>query len=86
MNYIQARTLECASYMLEHKCTIRQTAKHFNLAKSTVHSNIHMHLPLIDKNLYNKLSLLLNENYKEKHIRGGASTKLKYAKKQQVHL
>ncbi len=81
MNYIHFRTLECATYMLQNKSTIRKTAKHFNLAKSTLHADIHRHLPLIDAKLYKKICALLDKNNFEKHIRGGQSTKQKYAKK-----
>ena len=80
MNYIHFRTLECATYMLQNKSTIRKTAKHFNLAKSTLHSDIHKYLPLIDNKLYKKICALLNKNNSEKHIRGGNSTKLRYIK------
>lgn len=78
MNYIHFRTLECASFMLQNKCTIRKTASHFNLAKSTLHSDIHKHLPNIDMKLYKKICALLEKNNCEKHIRGGNSTKEKY--------
>ena len=80
MNYIQARTIECATYMLQNQLTVRKTAKHFNLAKSTLHSDIHKHLPLLQPELYKQITTLMNLNYNQKHIRGGQSTKLKYSK------
>ena len=80
MNYIQARTIECANYMLQNQLTVRKTAKHFNLAKSTLHSDIHKHLPLVHPELYKQITNLMTLNYNQKHIRGGQSTKLKYSK------
>ena len=80
MNYIHFRTLECATYMLQNKTTIRKTANHFNLAKSTLHSDIHKYLPYIDAKLYKKICVLLDKNNAEKHIRGGLKTKERYEK------
>ena len=80
MNYIHFRTLECATYMLQNKTTIRKTANKFNLSKSTLHSDIHKYLPNIDIKLYKKICALLNQNNLEKHIRGGLKTKEKYEK------
>ena len=81
MNYIQARTLQCANYMLQNNSTVRKTAQKYNLAKSTLHSDIHKYLPYIDADIYKRVCKLLEINYKEKHIRGGQSTKQKYLNK-----
>ena len=37
-DYIESRILEVAGYILEHKCTVRETAKKFGISKSTVHT------------------------------------------------
>ena len=34
-DYIEERALEIADYIIEHKATVRQTAKRFGVSKST---------------------------------------------------
>lgn len=36
--YIEERTVELANYIIENKCTVRDTAKKFGISKSTVHT------------------------------------------------
>ena len=38
-DYIEERAIEVASYMIETKATVRQTAKKFGISKSTVHKD-----------------------------------------------
>lgn len=55
-----------------NRSTVRKTAAHFGIGKSTVYSYITEAMP-------NKLSLeILNLNKSESHIRGGQATKNKY--------
>lgn len=35
--YIEERAIEIANYIIEEKATVRQTAKKFEVSKSTVH-------------------------------------------------
>ena len=35
--YIEERVVDFANYIIEHEATVRSTAKHFNISKSTVH-------------------------------------------------
>ncbi|MBE5756221.1 MAG: stage III sporulation protein D [Clostridiales bacterium] len=74
------RILEEAYYIEETKATVRKTAKEFHLGKSTVHKDVTERLFLIDKNLHKKVKKVLEQNLKERHIRGGNATKLKYLK------
>ena len=37
-DYIEERTIELANYITENKSTVRATAKHFSISKSTVHT------------------------------------------------
>ena len=67
-------------YMLDNKSTIRKTAMEFGLSKSLVHVEVSKKLRKINKFLYLRVKSLLNKNFKEKHIRGGQATKLKYQK------
>lgn len=36
-DYIEERAVEIAYYIIEHKATVRQTAKEFGVSKSTIH-------------------------------------------------
>ena len=76
-----SRTIEEAVYLVENKATIRDTAKKFGVSKSTVHSDMNEKLPYIDRELYEKVKKLFDENFSVKHLRGGASTKRKYDSK-----
>ena len=38
--YIEERAVEIACYIIEHKATVRQTAKRFGVSKSTIHMEV----------------------------------------------
>ena len=69
--------------MAEHICqthqTLRQTAKVFGCSKSMVHNCVSNKLRFVDSVLYEETKKVLDENFAEKHLRGGESTKKKYA-------
>ncbi len=77
--YIKERTLQVAQYISNTHQTIRQTAKVFNLSKSTVHNDLSKRLQKVDSKMYDEVKKVLDENFSEKHIRGGQSTKAKFA-------
>ena len=39
-DYIEEREVEIAYYIIEHKATVRQTAKEFGVSKSTIHIDV----------------------------------------------
>ena len=39
-DYIEERATQLAYYIIEHKATVRQTAKVFNVSKSTAHKDV----------------------------------------------
>ena len=79
-SYIRERVFSLANFILETNGTIRQTAKHFCLSKSTAHIDLSKRLKGFDRGLYKKVKKLLETNFEEKHLRGGQSTKNKYKK------
>ena len=81
MEKFYSRTLMLAHYILENKSTIRATAKHFKMAKSTVHFDLNNRLKKIDINLFHEVKKLLKFNFDDKHIRGGEATKQMYKQK-----
>ena len=77
-DYIYQRVLECADYILQNNGTIRSTAKKFCVSKSTVHKDVSERLLQIDKQLFDKVKIVLGKNMAERHIRGGIATKNKF--------
>jgi len=74
------RVITFANYILENQTTIRATAKAFNTPKSTVHHDLSVKLKYLNYSLFKEVKLLLENNFKIKHIHGGESTKNKYLK------
>ncbi len=79
-NYIEERAVALAEYIIVNGSTVRDTAKHFNVSKSTVHKDVGIRLGSINKCLYLKVKAVLDKNKSERHIRGGMATKEKYKK------
>lgn len=69
-------------YMLEHRSTVRATAKVFGISKSTVHKDVTRILEKENHALFLEVKTLLEENKSERHVRGGEATRLKYRKKE----
>lgn len=72
------RVLEVSEYIIETGCTVRAAAKVFGVSKSTIHKDISERLPKISTTLYDKIKLVLEKNKRERHLRGGLATKMKY--------
>lgn len=75
------RVVNEAKYLISTNETIREIAKAFNVSKSTVHKDMRDRLFIIDKNMYNEVSSILEYHIDIKHIRGGESTKRKFLQK-----
>lgn len=71
--------LEVANYYIQNKSTVRECAAIFGKSKSTIHNYLHLYLPKISPELYEKVSAQAQLNFNEKHIRGGLSTKQKFS-------
>ncbi len=78
--YMRERAVACAKYMVETGCTVRACAKHFGVSKSTVHKDVTERLYAFEPALWRKVSAVLKVNLKERHLRGGNATRLKYLK------
>ena len=79
--YGKERCEAFAEYVIETGATVRQTASHFGISKSTVHKDLSMKLKYINKTQYNLVKDILELNKSERHIRGGEATKKKYLDK-----
>lgn len=76
--FIERRAIEFAEYLVENKSTVRATAEHFGISKSTVHYDLSKRLKRIDYDLWEKAREVLDQNFSERHVRGGESTRKKY--------
>lgn len=79
-NQIRQRVLNEARHIIETKDTLRATAKIFFVSKSTVHIDMNKRLKKLNKNMFFQVTKILDENFLEKHIRGGIATAEKYKK------
>ncbi len=75
---IEERAREMARYMIETGATVRAAARYFGISKSTVHKDLSQRLPQYDWGLYLQVRQVLEENKRERHIRGGMATRRKY--------
>lgn len=73
------RCVQLAEYLVSHETTVRATAQHFGISKSTVHKDISEKLPQIQHRLYDEARRIMDQNKAERHIRGGQATKNKYS-------
>ena len=84
--YIIKRVLNIANHIIDTKETIRETAKKFNISKSTVHKDLQERLYQIYINKYNIIKQIMNEHIETRHIKGGESTRQLFERKKQVTL
>ena len=75
---MEQRARDLAVYIIEHQTTIRATARHFGISKSTVHKDLTERLEKVNHGLYVQVKQVLEVNKAERHIRGGMATREKY--------
>ena len=80
---MEDRACELGSFIVEQKATVRAAAKKFGLSKSSVHKDVTGRLYWADRSLYQQVQAVLEENKRERHLRGGAATREKYRKLQE---
>ena len=78
---LEERACELAVYMIKTGATVRATARHFGISKSTVHKALTEQLRLCSYPLYTQVRQVLDKNKQERHIRGGMATRQKYLRK-----
>lgn len=75
---IDKRACELGNYILDNRSTIRATAQHYGISKSTVHKDLTERLYYANRRLYYKVKELLEYNKSQRHIRGGLATRKKF--------
>ncbi len=78
------RIMNVANHILKTHDTIRKTAKIYGYSKSTIHHDVSIKLKNIDFNLYQRTKQVLDENFAEKHIRGGEATRKRYKELEEI--
>ncbi len=76
--HIRRRVMDIGTFIIDSSATVRHTAKVFGVSKSTVHKDMTERLPLLDKDMAERVRKVLNINKAERHIRGGEATRKKY--------
>lgn len=74
---IQKRACDLAVYIIENSATVRAAAREFGVSKSTVHKDC-QRLRHYNYALYLQVRQVLEENKRQRHIRGGIATRRKY--------
>ena len=80
------RVLVVSNHIYQTHDTIRKTAKIYGYSKSTIHNDVSNKLRLIDQSLYEKTKQVLENNFAQKHLRGGEATKRKYLKQEEFEM
>ena len=76
--YGKERCEAFAEFVIENGATVRQTAAHFGISKSTVHKDLSHKLNYYNNAMYKEVKAILETNKAERHIRGGEATRRKY--------
>lgn len=74
----KVRSVVLGEYIVENGATVRETAKYFNVSKSTVHKDVTVKLKFENFSLFKQVQKVLTRNKNERHIRGGMATRRKY--------
>ena len=77
-NYIEERIRNEANFMIDTGATVRQTAHHFGVSKSTIHNDVTVKLADVSPMLCDVVRKVLDFNKADSHIRGGLATREKY--------
>ncbi len=78
---IEVRVRTCGEYIARTGCTVRACAEKMGTSKSTVHKDVTERLPEIDPLIAARVKDVLEKNLRERHLRGGESTRKKYARR-----
>lgn len=82
MSRISTRVFNEAQYLIYHKSTLRVTAKHFGVSKSTVHLDLTRRIEKLYPNLHRLCREIAAANLAARASRGGkVSAQLRYGTK-----
>ena len=74
----ESRPEALGRYIVTYRATVREAAAKFQISKSTVHKDVTTVLRQINRRLFEEVSVILQINKSERHLRGGEATRKKY--------
>ncbi len=80
-DHIWKRVIDIGDHILSTRETVRDTARHFGVSKSTVHKDVTERLPRLNPQLAKAVRDVLEFNKAERHLRGGEATRKKFLEK-----
>ena len=75
----EERAVRLGEYIVATGATVRAAADRFGISNSTVHKDVTARLKRQNIQLYRQVQAVLGKNKAERHLRGGAATRQKYA-------
>lgn len=75
---VRLRVEQAAAFILDTGATIRACAAELGVSKTTIHKDMRLRLPLLDAKLSAGVDQILQNNLRERHLRGGEATRRKY--------
>ena len=75
---VHLRVMRAAEHILETGATVRACARALGVSKTTIHKDVTERLKRIDPALAAQTRRVLERNKRERHVRGGRSTREKY--------
>lgn len=81
----EERAVLLGEYIAAHHATVRATAAAFRISKSTVHKDVSCRLRRQRPALWAEVQAVLDQNKAERHLRGGAATRAKYARQRPAY-
>ena len=75
---------DVADYIIDTGKTIRETAKLFNVSKSTIHKDLKERLLELDEIKYQKIKKIMGEHIETRHLKGGESTRQLFLRKKEL--
>lgn len=76
--FVKDRCETLGEYVIDTGSTVRATASHFGISKSTVHKDLTYKLRYLNPRMYSNVKIILEKNKSERHLRGGEATRIKY--------
>lgn len=76
---VMERCIRIGQYIADTGHTVRRTAAHFGLSKSSVHKDVIHRLPLVSETLWIQVRRVMEYNKSVRHLRGGEATRRKYS-------
>ena len=76
--FIKDRCETLAEYVIDTGATVRSTASHFGVSKSTVHKDVTETLRHVNPILWESVAEVLEQNKNERHLRGGEATRQRH--------